>query len=255
MAKVSFAPVHSFPTSSTLLILLVLAFAYASPAAADPIVQFNVRVTSGSFVVLPGEGNECCRLPEQRPRGGIVLRGDGVEVTGSGIAVGPGVGCEFGCAPGTRVNFSIEGNLEHGIVTAPGQFGPIEFDQFGSDGVLGGGSLEFRSPQSFTLPGTSTGSISFRTPFAFAGGAGVPGFLPTTTPDGDPIPANLVFALSGGGTATGTFSLRRENGSDLFFFDNLRFDFAPVPEPSSVMLLITGLTALAARRYSRTSDL
>jgi hypothetical protein len=90
----------------------------------------------------------------------------------------------------------------------------------------------------------------FATPFAFFGLAAASGFLPPSTPGGDPTPVVHSFDLVGSGIATGAFSFSELEGEDVLLLDSLRFDFAdqPVPEPCSLLLLATGTVFCANRR-------
>jgi len=63
---------------------------------------------------------------------------------------------------------------------------------------------------------------------------------------GDPGPA--VFSLAGRGTAT-LEVVANPFGDPLWELASVRYDFAPVPEPATLLLVGTGMLALARRRY------
>jgi hypothetical protein len=55
--------------------------------------------------------------------------------------------------------------------------------------------------------------------------------------------------LTGRGTAT--LNVIANPSDPLWELSSLRYDFAPTPEPATMLLVGTGMFALAARRYSR----
>ena len=63
-------------------------------------------------------------------------------------------------------------------------------------------------------------------------------------------PGLVEVQLIGSGTAT-LDVIANQFGEPLWELSSLRYDFAPIPEPATVLLLGTGMFALAARRYGR----
>jgi hypothetical protein len=231
-----------------ILLAIVLVVA-ATAAAADPVrlPTIPIRVTSGSVNVTAGSR---VGPPESGPLPAVRLIAPDFELTGGGTGR---VDCHFGCLPGEQFNLSTRVFVRSGILTFQGE--SIEFDAF--FGTIGSASIDLVSPTSFVVPTASSGSFVFRSPFRLDGAAGVPTFLPPDTPDGDPIPAQRSFSFEGDGTATGTFFFEDVDGTTLFRFDTLRFDFdggpAPIPEPGTLLLLGGGVAAAVVRQHKKRS--
>jgi hypothetical protein len=68
--------------------------------------------------------------------------------------------------------------------------------------------------------------------------------------DNNGSPGLIEVALIGSGTAT-LDVIANQSGDALWELSSLRYDFAPTPEPATVLLVGTGMFALAARRYRR----
>lgn len=83
--------------------------------------------------------------------------------------------------------------------------------------------------------------VSISAPFWFDGRLNFP------TPEGEPSRPHE--QLIGRGTAT--VNLRWGTLGDLWAVHTVRYDFEPVPEPASLLLLGTGLVGLASRRLRR----
>jgi hypothetical protein len=142
---------------------------------------------------------------------------------------------------------------------APGD--PISLDAFVST-VDGGGTVEFAGVQyavgaTILSPGNAAVNLELR---------GGPVILPSLSPRASmsapfELGSGSFLILDNGGpglvgiplTGRGTATLNViANPSDpLWELSSLRYDFAPTPEPATMLLVGTGMFALAARRYSR----
>ena len=205
--------------------ILVVALALAAPARAETIL-----ITSGLLEWAAGRG----------PGADVTLAGDGLTFTGrTGFGVfNPPDQCRVPeCTLGSSVDlraYFIGLDLS-GTATFEGR----TFTGFGSLAGTAGGSAEWTG--SLSIPTTFSGGL-LTAPFMFTGEFAF---------EEDPTAPRRI-GLLGSGTARLMFTpYPGEPGA--FSLSSLRYEFdsAPVPEPTSMLLIGTGLAGLAAVRRRR----
>src|SRR5205807_6184122 len=107
--------------------------------------------------------------------------------------------------------------------------------------------LSFSGP-GVAIPNSTNSFITITTPFTMTGSV----FVHTLDDFSHPI----VFSttVSGSGIATLTFTMSQVFQPGSYIFSNVRYDFAPVPEPGTLLLFSTSLIgAVVALRRKRRS--
>jgi hypothetical protein len=218
---------------SVLLTMGLMMTAIPGIASADSIVIDNASpVLSGQYVVAPSGDTFTFTTPN-------------ITITqNSGITppkVGPST-CTT-CSAGDIVNLSFR----NPPLTADGYTLFVELGEgsgtFGSTSypfLSYSGSLKFQAvPISF--PATAEPFVLLQTPFSFRGW-----FNAADQPGG-----SLGFRLGGVGIATASFV---REGDFYRWSGNTTYEFQAVPEPSTILLLGSGLAAAGVKRWRRVRE-
>jgi PEP-CTERM motif len=202
----------------------------APRATADPITV-SVPITGGTAELIRNSPVSSANV-RLTGAGGFSVRAGGQGSLGD---------CED-CIGGEVVSLGGNAGLHFGEVA----FGGItyEFDAFDAN-LNGSGGLEFQSGV-FRLPARGTEPVVFRSPFTMQGIVTVPWRDPN-------IPEHeggfRSFQLSGSGRVTATFNPGEETAfGQIFRFETAVYEFSAVPEPSTLLLLGTGLAFIRRGR-------
>jgi PEP-CTERM motif len=207
--------------------------AFAAPVAADPIL---IGLTSGFVDIGVAPVGDVLNAD-------IDLSGPDFALTSSGVGI-TGAPCAP-CPAGVMVSMNALVSAQFGSFTFQGA--SYQFDLFKS----GGGQFIFSSPGQFTLPQSANGPVTFRSLFVLEPQS----FIQAQ----DPAPDVLGILLSLTGRGEVALTMRPDSGPDgsntVYFFDSMRFKFsetpAVVPEPTTLLLMGSGLTGVALQRWRR----
>jgi PEP-CTERM motif-containing protein len=137
------------------------------------------------------------------------------------------------CAPGDSL--SLAGEFQFGFFQAVG--GPLPPNPPWQPDFMGPPSFQFEAGDVIVPPVGASAILS--APFKFTGRL-------RFRNDASEIRDVELF-----GRGTGTVELRPEPGFLLWEFARARYEFAPVPEPTTLLLVSSGLAAVAWRRGHR----
>ena len=146
----------------------------------------------------------------------------------------------FDCRSGDPVTLTTTLHSSPPVTTPPGE------NQAFSFGVAYTGSLTFAGP-TFVLPIPSAvpSAADFSGPFTFSGTLSTYRVLGVFEPQ-----LLSTLELVGAGTVTGRYVAI---GSQTYWLNRLEYEFAPIPEPGTLLLAGTGLAAAGAMRRRRKS--
>jgi PEP-CTERM motif len=208
----------------TAALAAVMLLAVPHSLAADPVVITSGVITAQPPILL----------------GDAVVRLEGDTFALQGRFPDGGTGLCFPCVAGTYTfGMSWGGDMGSGSGIVNGTMYPSLW--FAGTGFTVGGSA--------TIPPDGPSRLSLTFPFSVVAGSTIWGFS-------DSQRTNQVFTLDVTGSGTAEMSIGRpESGPQLYTTQALSFTFgpspAPTPEPTSLLLIGTGLVGVILRRARR----
>lgn len=221
--------------SYTFALLLFTLLLFPTEARADVI-----QITSGHVFIggAPNSRNAWRAISFNFSGNNFNASGGTVDGEGRQQVQSP---CGFSlCQPGTSVTPNSTAFLQ--------TFGTATFNgtTVGSWWIGSGSILTFTGPD-VVIPDIIAPTITLTSTFAMTGSVHV--HLLDDIPD-----HQRVFStdVSGSGIATLTFTYFNFTPTlNGYFLSSIRYDFTPIPEPATMILLGTGLAGIAARGYKR----
>jgi hypothetical protein len=214
------------------LLLSLLFLLWLDTASAENITTDTIALTGGQVRAIPAFADATFQL--FGPNFSVMSGGPFSLSAPSDLIVGRPIDLSGRFIPHTANAFTYQGQPY-------GDIGPRGTGVFGQ---------LFAAPTTDVVPGAGctfshTNCYNARTPFVMTGQAS--GFLLGPRPDPTTFSPEVSLTLIGAGTATGFFVLHDAPNDPLegrWELGRIEYTFAPIPEPSTLLLLMAGAAGL-----------